>query len=250
MTLAPNRTIVVSIHDVTPVFSREVSEAVSLFEELGVNRFSLLTVPEFHGTPIDAEGEFTDWLRGRAAAGDEIVLHGLKHVQTRRPKGLLRNLKNAILTRGEGEFLGVPAATAGEWLDKGMAALLRLGCKPAGFVAPAWLMEGSTIEELKKRGFAYTTLRSRIIDLRNGGAIRSPALVLRGSSRTMSRLSRTYNNLRLSSARKRAVVRLAVHPADIRFGAQAWFRTILTGALRGRRPVTYRELIEERSFKV
>jgi predicted deacetylase len=246
MSRSQTPSIVVSIHDVAPPFAREIIEAVSLFEGLGVGKFSLLAVPEFHGTPLDSDPKFIEWLRGRATRGDEIVLHGLRHMQTHRPKGLIRTLKNSLLTRGEGEFLGIPAITAGNLLDQGLNILRTLGFSPLGFVAPAWLMEKSIIEELKKRGFLYSTLRTRINDLRNGDFIRSPALVLRGSSRNMSRLSRAYNNLLLGPAAMREVVRLAVHPADIRFRADAWFRTILSGALKGRRSITYLDLIKER----
>ena len=243
----PDKTLIVSIHDVTPACVDEVKEAMSLLRGLGVSKLSLLAVPEYHGTRLDAEADFIGWLRECRDAGDEIILHGYKHLEQSKPRGLSRKIRNALFTRGEGEFLGAAASQAGEWLDAGLEMLRNCGFEPEGFVAPAWLLEQTLLPELTRRGILYTTLRSRILDLRARRAIPAPTVVLRGSSRNMSRLSRSYFNLMLLIWKWRPVVRLAIHPVDIRHGAQAWIRTIIEGPLASRRTTSYIDFIREMS---
>ena len=161
--------------------------------------------------------------------------------------GFARNIRKALFTRGEGEFLGASISQAGEWIDAGIDILRRCGIEPEGFVAPAWLIEETLLPELGRRDMLYTTLRSHIIDLRSRRTIAAPTVVLRGSSRNMSRLSRGYYNLMLLLWAGRPVLRLAIHPVDIRHGAQAWFKTILSGQLGGRRTISYIDLIRELS---
>lgn len=240
---APAKTLIVSIHDVTPAWSAEVREASTLLLRLGVAKLSLLAVPEYHGTRLDADDQFLSWLRDRSDAGDEIVLHGYRHLEHEKPRGIARRISSALFTRGEGEFLGISASQTSDWLDAGLAMLRNCGFEPEGFVAPAWLIEQTLLPELSRRDFRYTTLRSQIIDLRGRKSIPSPTVVLRGSSRNISRLSRSYFNLMLRLWGGRPVLRLAVHPVDMRHGAQAWIKTILSGPLASRRTTSYIDFV-------
>jgi len=241
------RHIIFSIHDVTPAFSAEVREAADLLRRIGVGKLSLLAVPDYHGIALDSDTAFLDWLHDSVAFGDEIVLHGLRHVEYQKPRGLMRLVRRALLTRGEGEFLGVEPAIAGAWLDEGSAVLRKNGFATKGFVAPAWLMERSLLPELCRRGFLYTTNLTHLIDLRNDERIPAPTFVLKGGSRVMSRLSRAYNNILIPLRSRRSIIRLAIHPTDIRYGAEAWLKNIVPKLMKDRCVTTYAEIIESRT---
>ena len=69
----------VSIHDVSPAFSREVEHALLLCRARGVSP-ALLVVPDFHGkAPLAEAPEFVERLRDLVAQGSQILLHGLYH---------------------------------------------------------------------------------------------------------------------------------------------------------------------------
>jgi predicted deacetylase len=242
MALAEKK-LIVSIHDVTPRYSEEIERAVSIAEECGVGRFSLLAVPFHHGVALDSDERFVGWLDSRRSRGDEVVLHGWQHAEGRKPPGLGRRLRRMLLTRSEGEFLGIGPVEAGIRIDMGLDILKECGFEPRGFVAPAWLFEKNHLGVLKKRGFLYTTSLTRIFDIQKSLDIHAPCLVLKGGSRSLNRLARFYNNVLSARLAQKPVLRLAVHPADIRYGAEAWYRAIIPRLLEGRTATTYLQFV-------
>lgn len=235
----------VSLHDVTPYYSNEIRAMMELLDELNVTGTSLLTIPHYRGVSLNQDPKFSGWLRARSEKGDEVVLHGWQHVEHRKPKGLARHLRRMLFTRGEGEFLGLSEDECGELLDNGLKLLAAMDFSPRGFVAPAWLIEKSLYPVLRERGFIYTTRQSGIVDLADGRLMLSPALVLRGSSNTMSKLSRFVNNIRIGFNGRRDIIRVAIHPIDVRYRALPWYRTILTKLLAERRSITYGRFFSE-----
>src|SRR3982751_5243899 len=69
----------VSIHDVSPLWEREIDVALDMAHERGVKP-ALLVVPNFHGqAPLGDHPKYVDRLRGLADDGHEIYLHGFYH---------------------------------------------------------------------------------------------------------------------------------------------------------------------------
>src|SRR5262245_18233427 len=74
------RRLILSIHDVHPASFQAVREQVAWCEALGIQRFSILVVPQFHLLePFERCEGLVQWLRTREAFGDEIVIHGFYH---------------------------------------------------------------------------------------------------------------------------------------------------------------------------
>ena len=82
---AGGRSLVISIHDVSPLTREATERILSELTELGVRKVSLLVIPDHHhkGHFLDDPG-FCTWLEERAAAGDEVVIHGYYHRRDQR----------------------------------------------------------------------------------------------------------------------------------------------------------------------
>jgi len=244
MTNSQEKYLVVSIHDVAPDFEQEINDALSLLDSLGSVRASLLVVPRYRGRSIEGDDNFVQFLKDLQAQGHEVVQHGLEHTSSVKPKGVWRRLRAGLFTRGEGEFLGPPAEEAARKLEEGRRIMRACRLEPSGFVAPAWLFDRAVLEALRSAQFRYTTTRWRIIDLKQGRRYAAPVVVLRGSTLKMSRLSRFYSEMLLRARARSRIVRVAIHPADVRLGALAWFRIILTELLGKRSALTYRQALD------
>ena len=74
------RSLAVSVHDVSPLTRDTVAVMLRDLAEAGVRVTSLLVVPDHHHrADIDQDPAFLGWLRGMEAEGHEIVLHGFYH---------------------------------------------------------------------------------------------------------------------------------------------------------------------------
>src|SRR6266699_6462290 len=84
---ATNDFVVVSLHDVAPTNQQIADTIISELARHGVRVCSLLVVPDYHHQGVFTENrQFVSWLRGLAAEGHEIVIHGYFHERPRRAK--------------------------------------------------------------------------------------------------------------------------------------------------------------------
>lgn len=236
------RGVVLAIHDVAPATLDACRRLAAWLDAGGLGPLCLLVVPAFHGDrPIDPASEAARWLRARTARGDEVVLHGYRHLADRRPARLADRLRARLLTAGEGEFLALPAAEAARRLAAGLAALEAAGLgRPQGFVAPAWLLGDEARQAAAALGFAYTTTRTALHDLAGGRSYRAPALGLSSRSRARRVASRLVVPWLWRAARRAPLVRFALHPVDLRApAALGRLERLVEEALAGRRVVTY-----------
>lgn len=216
----------VSIHDVSPAWEREVELALSLCHAVGVKP-ALLVVPDFHGeAPLFASPAYCDRLRALAGSGHEILLHGYFHKSRPvsadagpthgRPSGLRWAFAQRVVSAGEAEFSDVSREEAAERLDRGARELRAIGLEPSGFIPPAWSMPRWLLPMLGARGFSFTEDHLTIYDPTTGAKRRS--LVLNFASRTPGRLFSSALYCRLARPLGHlAPVRVAIHPADMRF---------------------------------
>jgi predicted deacetylase len=150
-------TLLASIHDVAPPHLQAVRALRAQLASWGVPRVTLLAVPDFHGQhPLERAPETVAWLRERAAAGDEICLHGDVHLQqgTVGPRG--DRARAALFTDGEGECLSLSDDARSRMLVDGRRRLEELVGRPVlGFVAPAWLEPRGFGAHLRAAGFRW-----------------------------------------------------------------------------------------------
>ena len=222
--------LVATLHDVAPRWLSEVRTLRAMLTRWGVARVTLLAVPHFHhGVRLVDDAATCAWLRERAAAGDEIALHGYHHVQDGAPESWRDRARARLWTAGEGECLR-PAAPLPELLGRGRAELASLlPHPPAGFVAPAWLEPRGFAPVLAALGFAWHET-SRFVEALAAPSSSSsssaspapsprriavPAIGFATRSRLREALSLAWAQLLLTAAPRLSPLRLALHPADL-----------------------------------
>jgi len=213
-------TLLVSIHDVAPPNLPAVRQLWHLCREAGVVP-ALLVVPDWHGSaPIERDADFLAWLRGAVSEGAEILLHGERHDEAGRPRALGDELRAAGRTAREGECLTLDAPELEALVARGLARLRALGFAARGFVPPAWLMRVDARSGIYAAGLAFTEDETAIY-LASGRRIAAPAL--RWSARTSfrARVSVLVAEWRWRGQRRAAVMRVALHPADLSHPAVA-----------------------------
>jgi len=241
------RTLVVSIHDVSPVTRDSVSAILADLARAGIPRVSLLVVPDHHHRGnITADPAFGSWLRDLAAAGHELVLHGYFHQRERRPHESARTrFFTRCYTANEGEFFDIPYDAARALLARGREELTQCaGVTAAGFIAPAWLLSPEAEAAARDLGFAYTTRLKTVSDLPTQRVYRSQSLCWSVRSRWRRVVSLGWNRLLFQAVRANPLLQISIHPPDLAHPA-VW-RQILrlcARAVRDRTPATYREVV-------
>lgn len=213
--------LLVAIHDVTPALERDVRSLWDLCAERGITP-ALFVVPNWHGAwPLEEYPRFAAWLGAKARAGAEIFLHGERHDEEGLPRRIADHVRAFGATAREGEFLTLNERQASERITRGLCTLRRVGLRPVGFVAPAWLARESTYRAVRSAGLAISedveTIRL------HGRATRLASPVLRWSGRTplRARISAAMAEARWLTDRHNWLARIALHPSDLRHASTA-----------------------------
>ncbi|HXI54936.1 MAG TPA: DUF2334 domain-containing protein [Polyangia bacterium] len=219
-------TLLASIHDVAPPHLEAARRLRDFLGERGVERATLLAVPNFHGVhPLERAGETVRWLRERAAAGDEVCLHGGTHRQERSIGRRGDRLRSALLTAGEGECLALDPAARARLLGDGKRRLEELLGGPVyGFIAPAWLEPRGFGDDVRAAGFRWHegSLWIESFAAGDGKARRRYAPVIGFATRSRARLlaSVAWGTLlapilACRPPQRRPFARVALHPSDL-----------------------------------
>lgn len=229
----------VSLHDVAPDTWPACERLFALLEPYGVPVTLLVTPHHHHGRRIDEDPALLRTLRARVARGDEIALHGYYHLDDAPPPRSPRDwFARRVLTASEGEFAALDANEARRRLRVGTRLLSRAGLRPAGFVAPAWLLGDGARAALAGTDLHYTCTRDELYVLPTFEAIRAPSLVYSTRAWWRRATSRRWNRRRLAALAAEPRLRIALHPAEAAFPAVlAEWTGLLTALARDRRPV-------------
>jgi predicted deacetylase len=239
--------LLASIHDVSPRFTDAVDRlADRLAHHLGGPRFALLVVPDHWGeAPIAHDAAFHRRLRDWDASGAEIFVHGWYHRDDSHHQGRLAGIKARHMTAGEGEFLGLDHDEALRRMISGKAMIEDIIGRPvAGFVAPAWLYGPGALAALGDAGFALAEDHMRIWSPVDGAILaRGPVVTWASRSRPRIASSVFFAAVARHALVAMDIVRIAVHPGDIRVSVlrDSIDRTIMR-LLRGRVAGRYGDL--------
>jgi len=239
--------LVVSIHDVSPDTRDAVTFILSALARIGIRRTSLLVVPDYHRRGnITLDPEFCAWLREQVAAGHEPVLHGYFH---ERPRHSGETLRTRFFTRAytadEGEFFDLPPDDARNFLKWGRDELAQCaGVIPAGFIAPAWLLNPTAEDAARDLGFDYTTRLRTVSDLARGRLYQSQSLCWSVRDRWRRRVSRLWNHLLFHALHPNSLFRISIHPVDLAH-PKIWYQIqhLTFRALEAREAMTYHHFI-------
>jgi predicted deacetylase len=213
--------LLISLHDVSPLTLSECEQAVALLAELGVAApaLTVLAIPHHEArAPLDAHPPTIEFLRRLEDEGARLVMHGLTHLMTGRAWTPLGFFRAHLFARGQGEFHGSDAEDANRRLDEGVAILRRAGLERAAraFVPPAWLLSPAARAVVVERGFDFYELFNGIIHRGNRYARR----VIGWGSLSAVEAVATSIYADLQSASSKVDVRVAIHPADMRLPRQ------------------------------
>jgi predicted deacetylase len=245
---APQRSLIVSLHDVAPQTQGQTTEILAQLKTVGISVASLLVVPDYHHRGKAMENaRFVSWLRELEADGHEIVIHGYFHERARRDEeGIRAKFLTRFYTRDEGEFFDLDYDEARARITRARDEFRNAGLTPIGFIAPAWLLSREAEEAAREAGMQYTTRLGSVIDLVAGKSQAARSLVYSTRASWRQTASLAWNAMLARGAEMRELVRLSIHPAD--FAApKIWsqIKTLAQRFARTRKPTTYRDWIAQ-----
>jgi len=235
--------VAIALHDVSPATWRECAVLLEMLDGVGAAPLSLLVVPDYHfKAPVLADRAFRNAMDARVERGDELVLHGMHHVDTEPPPRTLRGyIERRLLTRAEGEFAALPVEAAAARLAHGIDLFKTLGWPLHGFVPPAWLASEASRTALTRCGhpFTYMTVRSGIFRLPDWRFERTANLCYSPDSALRRLFSRLAIRTELRRASHTSLLRISLHPQDAREPmVLAHWRRLVAAAIATRRAVT------------
>ena len=234
-----------AIHDVTPAHRASLERVYRLLEQLGLTRYALLVVPDWHGEwPLDRHAAFVDDLLKRHAAGAEVFLHGYRHDETGFRRTWMQSASIAGRTAASAEFYVAPPGETARRLDRGLTLFATLGLEPVGFIPPAWIHHPGLADQLQQRNLSLTEGFWRITNLSSGRRKFAPALSWSTARPWRSHVTARMAALRGVLERARGLVRVAIHPPDIEVGVvAAQLRLTIEALGASRRAATYGEVM-------
>ena len=229
------------LHDVAPSTWADYQPFVEAVDALGDVPMTWLVVPDFHRhDALDANPAFRQVLDARVARGDELALHGYYHDDQ---EPLPNNPRDWFMRRvytHEGEFYRLSREAALARLHAGLEMFQRYDWPVQGFVAPAWLMSDGTRQALRELPLSYTSDPQHLYRLPDFSAINAPGLVWSARSAWRRGLSKIVSDQREQRWREASVIRLGLHPVDMRhrFSRDYWLHTLQRLLAEGRVPLT------------
>jgi len=144
------KTVLLSLHEVSPVFESEVVKACDMLDELGITSVTLLVVP-FLGMKMSNSFEknemFAEYLK---SLGHEISLHGYSH---------------SSKSGSPDEFKGISQERMLSKLKLGVSLFERAFRQPpAGFVPPNWQASQKLASLVRSLGLRYCVIENRIYE--------------------------------------------------------------------------------------
>jgi hypothetical protein len=240
LTETGKRAVALVLHDVAPSTWPDYEAFVAAVAALGRIPLTLLVVPDLHGRGrLDRQPAFVRAMNARLAGGDELVLHGYYHAD---PGPVPLRPREVFLRRiytHEGEFFRLAEDIARARLERGLALFQRLDWPVQGFVPPGWLLGDGARAALQALPFAYTSDQAGLIRLPEFASVPAPTLVWSSRSRWRRGASLVWNRQRLARVSEAGLVRIGVHPVDMRHpGIVRQVLAILRALLAVRTPLT------------
>lgn len=229
------------LHDVAPSTWADYQPFVEAVDALGDVPMTWLVVPDFHRhDALDANPAFRRVLDARVARGDELALHGYYHDDQEPMPNNPRDWFMRRVYTHEGEFYRLSREAALDRLHAGLDMFQRCDWPVQGFVAPAWLMSDGTRQALRELPLSYTSDPQHLYRLPDFSAIDAPGLVWSARSAWRRGVSKILSDQREQRWREASVIRLGLHPVDMRhrFSRDYWLHTLQRLLAEGRVPLT------------
>jgi predicted deacetylase len=229
------------LHDVAPPTWTDYQPFVEAVDALGNVPMTWLVVPDFHKrNDLGDHPAFRRLLTRRVARGDELALHGYFHCDESPTPTTPRDWFMRRIYTHEGEFYDLSREAALARLRAGIEVFQRCHWPLQGFVAPAWLMSEGTRQALRELPLSYTSDSQHLYRLPDFTPVNAPGLVWSARSAWRRGLSKLLSEQREQRWRQAPVIRLGVHPVDMRheFSRNYWLHILRRLLAEGRVPMT------------
>lgn len=214
------RGFTVALHDVAFATQDRCVRLVDRLDHIGPLPLSLLISPRWHRKGSDAR--FERWVESRLARGDELLLHGLTHLDDADPpRWPLDWLRRRVYSNGEAEFAALDADESLRRLRAGLKWFNDRGWPVRGFVAPAWMLGPAAWSVLRRPMFDYTCTLTRLVALTErehvvpARALKAWSIVYSTRSAWRRAASLRWNEWIVRRQAEAPLLRLELHPADI-----------------------------------
>jgi predicted deacetylase len=241
------------LHDVAPQTWADYRPFVEAVDALGGVPMTWLVVPNYHkDNDLGAHPDFRRFLSDRVARGDELTLHGYFHCDDGPMASNARDWFMRRIYTHEGEFYQLSREAALARLRSGIDLFRRHDWPLQGFVAPAWLMSEGTRQALRELPLSYTSDPQFLYRLPEFTAIDAPGLVWSARSAWRRGVSKLVNDQREQRWRHAPVIRLGLHPVDMRhdFSRRYWLNTLERLLDQGRVPMTKTRWLAQQSDRI
>ncbi|MFW9927239.1 MAG: DUF2334 domain-containing protein [Candidatus Thorarchaeota archaeon] len=191
-----DNTIILSIHDVSPIFEDEIVQTYDHLSDLGISSFSLLVTP-FYGlkktNKFVKDSFFTNFLKSLDL---EISMHGYSHFAK---------------SGSPNEFDNITQEKAVSRLKDGIAIIRSgFGSKPIGFIPPLWESKPKIVKLVKEVGLQFCVSGNNIHDLSRDKVFQTAERIVSQGQRSLS-IEASLFEIELGGA-----LQIAVHPRDYR----------------------------------
>lgn len=242
--------LLVVLHDVAPSTWSDYQPFVEAVDALGNVPMTWLVVPDFHKhSGLDNHPAFRRLLNHRVARGDELALHGYFHCDEGPTPTTPRDWFMRRIYTHEGEFYALSREAALTRLRAGIEVFQRYHWPLQGFIAPAWLMSEGTRQALRELPLSYTSDPQHLYRLPDFTTVEAPGLVWSARSAWRRGVSKLVSDQRELRWRQAPVIRLGLHPVDMRheFSRNYWLHTLKRLLAEGRVPMTKTQWLAQHS---
>jgi predicted deacetylase len=217
------------IVSVSGIRERTVDDVAEFCEKMDARSVpvSLLVAPRLKGGyRLDHDPVTVEWMSGRRAAGDAILLNGYDDAATKKRRG---------------EFATLPAHEANLRLTAADRVLEHLGLRTRLFAAPRWTASPGTINSLPRNGFRLLADLHEITDLVRQTTVRARVLGIGEGFLSEPWWCRMLVLSAERVARRDGVVRVAVAASHLRKPGplQAMLDAVDLARLQGCEPTVY-----------
>jgi predicted deacetylase len=189
-----DNTIILSMHDISPVFEDDIVQSYDLLSDLGITSLTLLVTP-FYG--LKKSNKFTSrdiFSKFISSLDLEISMHGFSHFA-----------KSGSMN----EFDKLTRDKATSRLKDGVSILKSgFGKKPVGFVPPTWESAPKIVKAVKQIGLDYCVNGNLIYDHTKNKVVQTADRIVSQGQRSLS-IETALFEIELGGA-----LQIGIHPSD------------------------------------
>ncbi|MBE0527373.1 MAG: DUF2334 domain-containing protein [Candidatus Thorarchaeota archaeon] len=191
-----DQTILLSIHDITPVHEDDIVRTCDLLTDMGISSLTLLVTPFYAMKKTNSFSRGSLFSEYLLSLGLEISLHGYSHFTK---SGTMNEFSSITSEKAKSRLLdGINLVRTG------------FGKKPVGFVPPLWEAPPRILKSLKEAGLVYGVENTNIHRFSDSRTFSTGANIISQGKRTVNTESAIFE-MELGGS-----LQIGIHPTDYR----------------------------------